>query len=339
MTKIDLDVGSQLTIDLKSRLNKIKASYVGMAHGEYLIIKIDTLHAPQNIHSSLHKGYPLTIRYLSKGKVYGFHTAILHVIFNPDKLIFIDYPNKIEEQNIRSQKRVTCSFNSKVSFEDIEFKGIIVDISKNGCKFTTIADEKSDNELIGKNLNDFAIKCSLTPEKIKLGMKLPGSKNEISITCKQRNLSKDTNYATLGLEFTSMSEEDSIILYDYLLDMSALPISYNFQLGIIKHKLWMIDFKAYLYDNKKISKKELTSSSESALGKWLYAEGIQMYKHIEGMIQLENTNEALHKFVLDFVKESPEKYSNEQKQDLISRIDKISQEIIVLLNNIEAQVD
>jgi hypothetical protein len=338
MVKIDLDVGSQLVLEIKTKLNKIKCAYVGLTRHGYIIIEIDKIHEAQNLHNLLYKGHPIKVRYLSKGKVYGFISSIDSIIFTPDKLIFINYPNVIEEQNIRSQKRIVCSILSKMSFEEVVFKGIVVDISKNGCKFNTIADETSDKQLTEKTLDDFVLRCSLAPENIKLGLKLYGSPHYINIVCKQKNMSKDNNCAVLGLEFISMSDEDSIIFYDYLLGVNALPIVFNFPLCVIKHKVWMKGFKAYLNESKKISKKELISSRESELGKWLYEEGLQMYSHLEDMIQLENTNEALHKFVLDYVKELPEKYSNEQKEWLISRIDKISQEIINLLNTIEKRL-
>ncbi|MBF0540521.1 MAG: flagellar brake domain-containing protein [Nitrospirae bacterium] len=335
MATIDLDIGSQLIIEIKTGLNRIKSSFIGMESGEYIIIKIHKSHNLQNLHSLLYKGHPITVRYVDKGKVYGFITSVFYITYNPDKLIFLSFPDKIEEQNVRSHKRVVCSFASKISFYDVEFKGIVVDISKNGCRFNTVVDESANKETIGKNLNDFILRCSLSPEKINLSLKLPGSKHNINIACKQRSMNKDNNIATLGLEFISMTEEDSIIFYDYLLDLDALPMEFNIHLAVIKHTVWMNRFMMFIYGSKDISKKEFISAKESDLGKWLYSEGFQMYRHIKEMQQLETVHEDLHKFIFDIVKETPEKYNKEQIDSLIKRIDEMSQRIIILLNTTE----
>lgn len=337
--KIDLNVGTPLVLEIKKDLNRIKSSYIGMEYKKYVIIKIDKSHAVEHLHKLLFKGHPVKIRYIDKGKVYGFVSAIFYIIYNPDKLIFITYPDNIEEQNVRAQKRVECFFPARVSFKEAEYEGVVVDISKNGCRFTTSADDASDNLFPEKPLNDFTSMCSSFPEGINLKLKLPGSKRKINIVCKQRSLSKDNNCASLGLEFISLTEKDSILFYDYLLDMNAIPISFNIPLAVIKHMVWMNEFKSFLNGNKNISKKELVSGRESELGKWLYAEGIQIYRHIDEMAELEKIHEGLHRFVLDIVKETPERYTQEQKEALISRIDTISQEIIMLLNKIENKVE
>jgi hypothetical protein len=338
MQKINIEVGSQLSVDFNKTTKKVKCTFTGMEFGEYIIIKIHKSNILQNLHNMLFKGHPITVRYINKGTVFGFVSSVFHITNIPDKLVFIYYPDLIEEQNVRATKRVECCLPSKVSLYENMFKGIIVDISKDGCRFDTIVPEMSNEVLIEKHLNNFISKCALSSENIKLILRLPGANHELNILCKQRSLKKDNNCVVLGLSFETMTDEDKIVLFSYLLDVEALPVIFNFPLAIIKHTVWMSRFREFLYGNKEISKKELVSHKDCELGKWLYLEGLAMFGHIAEMAKLEKVHEDLHKFVFNIVKETPEKYSNEQKQGLCERIDTISQGIIELLNKIEKQI-
>ena len=89
-----------------------------------------------NAASSLYKGGSIVIRYVHKGTVFGFKSRIIHFITTPVKLIFIDYPKKIKNQNFRSHKRIYCHLPASATIADNTVEGPVTGLSKEGCLFT-----------------------------------------------------------------------------------------------------------------------------------------------------------------------------------------------------------
>jgi c-di-GMP-binding flagellar brake protein YcgR len=332
MQRISIELGAQLLIDFGKTVTRVKCELIGMNVGKYLIVIVNENSANVNLHNMIFKGNQITARYIYKGVVYGFQSSITHITFNPDKLIFIAYPNKVEEKNVRGLQRVECNFPARVLLGDEQYNGIVVDISKAGCKFSFPTNDES-----GKVKTDsFVAKSTALPESIKLILQLPGDSHELSFLCKMRNLNTSEQHSILGLEFKEMSAEDIIILYEYLFKVDALPKTFNFELIKTKHTVWINKIKKSLKADIEISQKEMPSSRECELGKWLYSEGLTTFGHLGDMPKIEVIHEELHNLVIEIKKSKP---SPQKRQEFLTKIDAISLQLNQLLKNIEQHIN
>lgn len=333
MQKISIELGSQLIVDFGKAGNRVKCELIGLKTGRYLIIGVDDTNASLSLHNTIFKGNQITARYIHKGVVYGFQSSISYITFNPEKLIFIAYPNKVEEKSVRKLQRVDCNFPAKTMFSSEVYDGIIIDISKEGCKFSLVFDDEA-----GRNkLNDFLSKFMGMSVLIKLNLQLPGDPHVLSIDCKIKSIKQSEQHFYLGLEFNKMSDEDSIILHDYLTKIDALPKIFNLAIAKTKHSVWVNKIKSSLNANKDIDISDLLSSRDCDLGRWLYSEGLARYSSHSDMPKLEKTHDKLHNLIKDIGKTTPN--LAKQKQSLITNIDTIITEFNGLLNNIEQHIN
>ncbi|MBF0542360.1 MAG: CZB domain-containing protein [Nitrospirae bacterium] len=332
MQRISIELGAQLLVDFGKTVTRVKCELIGMNVGKYLIVIVNETSANVNLHNMIFKGNQITARYMYKGVVYGFKSSITYITFNPDKLIFIAYPNRVEEKNVRGLQRVECNFPASVVFGDKEYNGIVVDISKAGCKFSVLINDET-----GKvKMDEFAAKSTAFSDAIRLNLQLPGVSNNLSFICKLRNLNSSEQHSILGLEFKEMTAEDVLVLYDYLFKVDALPKTFNFELVKTKHIVWVNKIKKSLKADTDIAQKDMLTSRHCEFGKWLYSEGLKQFAHLEDMPKIEKVHEELHNLVFEIKKAN---LSIKQRQESIVAIDKISNELIKLLNNIESLIN
>ncbi len=328
-TMIALEMGSELVLDIDKVSSKIKCEFVGMRVSHYLIVRISNPENYLNLYKYLSKDLPITVRYLRRGVIYAFASSILQVVPMPEKLLFIAYPASIEEKDVRQQIRTKCDLPAKLIFAEEEpFSGTVVSIGKNGCtfQFSRANDYRSD---------DLLLKCKHTSEGVKVFIAFPGS--ALGALCSIKSVSADG--FVLGMDFQKMSDENSIVLSEYLLKMDALPDHFNFSLSITKHTVWMKRLTDFLDGKQEIPISELISSHECALGKWLYAEGMGTYSSIAEMAELERVHNQLHALASNIVtkrKEAP--LSQHDRSAFNQEIKAVSHKLIGLLTEIGRKV-
>lgn len=200
-----MNVGTIFRIKIKGAKRRLTSELIGIEEGEYLIIKMPPLHSMDNIANLLYNGTDITVKYVHKGTVFGFQSCILDLIYKPFKLVFIEYPKKIESYDFRGHKRVRCFLPANVKIAEHIIQGCITDIGKAGCLFDieTPKLEKSINLLELDN-------------KISVGFLLPGIEKELTVTAKQRSIKKDNKNASIGIEFVKMDSEVQAKLFDFL---------------------------------------------------------------------------------------------------------------------------
>ena len=142
---------------------------------------------------------------MHKGTVFGFKSRIKHFITTPVKLIFIEYPKKIENQNLRAHKRIDCYLPANAKIADNTTEGIVTDLSKEGCLFTA----KRMN--IKKSADQLQI-----DNEIGVDFQLPGVEEKITIPGKQKSIKKDKDNVDIGILFSDMATEVQEKLYDFL---------------------------------------------------------------------------------------------------------------------------
>ena len=198
-------IGTTLKIQLEGSQSRLTSELIGVDEGKYLIINMPPIQSMGNAASSIYKGGNIVVRYVHKGTVFGFKSRITHFITTPVKLIFIEYPKKIENQNLRSHKRIDCYLPASATIADNTIEGSVSDISKEGCLFTAkmVKLENCSNLLQVDN-------------EIVVSLQLPGVEQKLTITGKQKNIKKDMYNVNIGILFSDMGIEVQEKLYDFL---------------------------------------------------------------------------------------------------------------------------
>jgi hypothetical protein len=133
LESIDLDPTDLDPIDLEPMHlgRSVTGQLIGMRVGKYLIVHL----SDNNWTKSLLKGGDhLQVKYVCSDDVFGFDTQVMTIVEEPDRLLFLDYPDEVESCNIRSRKRVECYICVEMVLEDgTARKGVVLNINDNGC--------------------------------------------------------------------------------------------------------------------------------------------------------------------------------------------------------------
>jgi c-di-GMP-binding flagellar brake protein YcgR len=200
-----MQIGTILEIQIEGIKSRLKSELFAIEEGNYLIIKLSPFQSLANFTKLVYEGTVIIIRYIHRGTMFGFKSRIKHVMIEPAKLIFIEYPEKIESQDLRVHKRLDCYLPANVRIEDNTIAGTITDISREGCQFTV----KTLN--IGKSADLLQI-----DNEIGVSFQLPGVEEKLTITGKQKNIKKDKDNVNIGVLFSDMSIEVQETLYGFL---------------------------------------------------------------------------------------------------------------------------
>lgn len=133
---------------------RLKLSLVGYELGRYIILKYPKGSSTSEYRDVLTEGNVLIVRYLmegNKGECFAFRSTIKNITQYPEKLLFIEYPKKIENRQLRLQQRTSIHIPATIMLEDstdkgiTEISGVIADISAKGCGFTFKAKTEKAN--------------------------------------------------------------------------------------------------------------------------------------------------------------------------------------------------
>ena len=200
-----MNIGTIFRLQIKGAKRRLSSELIGIEDGKYLIVRMPPLHTMENVSTLLIKGNEIAVKYMYKGSIVGFKSQIIDLIYNPFKLVFIEYPEKIESYDFRGHKRVECFLPANIRIAEHKIEGCITDISKAGCLFDIEAPELEDSINMLELNNEICV-----------GFHLPGVEQELSATAKQRNIKKDNNSASIGIEFVNMDSEVQAKLFDFL---------------------------------------------------------------------------------------------------------------------------
>lgn len=143
---LDLPPGKILDLQLNTPVSvRLKLSLIGYDVGKYLILKYPHQARPAQYADVLTQDNVAIVRYIvegEKGECVAFATTIRHISLQPDKLIFLQYPKRIENRQLRNQQRLQTQIPAKIGLRDQHnlpqrdvLSGLIIDINENGCRF------------------------------------------------------------------------------------------------------------------------------------------------------------------------------------------------------------
>lgn len=130
---LDIPIGITLQAQLTNDDARFKSQYLGMKQGEFLIIQMPGI---PGIREKIVGHCNMIVRFLIAGKVYGFESTVLGHVMRPSPLIFLTFPDSIETINLRSTERVDTFIQAEGYIQDQIVRGMILDISLNGCRYS-----------------------------------------------------------------------------------------------------------------------------------------------------------------------------------------------------------
>ncbi len=206
-----LDV--QLNYPVKVR---IKIPLVGYLLGKYIILKYPCEQKYGNYRDVLIEGNVAIVRYLLEGehgKCFAFRSTISYITKYPDKLLVLNYPDKIENRQLRVQQRVTTHLpasitvtNEDPNLQDVKINGIISDISTKGCGFSF----KTDKTSVVVNKRDIFVCIPIAGEE------------DIKILAKVCNSRNEAGKVNVGIQFKDDDEQVKELLERLFIDPNAL---------------------------------------------------------------------------------------------------------------------
>lgn len=210
--ELPIKIGTELLVEFQDFTLRTKSELVGMKQGQYLIIGM--LHDMAGIRPDEIKESPLIIRYLYRGSVYGFKTRPVNLISAPDRLIFLSYPEKIEEFRVRSSHRFECILPATTSLDGSEAQTVVVDISNDGCRcvIQTSGVKDPDNFYKALDINRLAV----------LRVQFPGNSESYELSGAIRNISKDADRIAFGVQFGPIRKETKTKFEEFIRIISQI---------------------------------------------------------------------------------------------------------------------
>ena len=193
---IPIAVGTELLVEIVDLRLRYKSVLIGIENGKYMINRLPHKELSGSVQLQRVLRSPIIIKYVYNGFVYGFRTKVLNIISNPARLLFVAYPEEIEEQSVRCHPRYECVLPAEIKIGDDVIELVIVDISKTGCGcvIKTSAVENKNQMFESLNMNT----------KIDLKAHLPGTETKLGLPGHIRHIYKDDHTITLGVLFEEM---------------------------------------------------------------------------------------------------------------------------------------
>ena len=199
-----IELGMKIQLEIQGMESRLNSVLVGAELNKYIIIKTPTDATYDEIVYKLFPGNEVFVRYLYSGTVFGLKSKLIEAIVNPEKLLFIEYPKKIEIHNLRTYERLACFLPAKVQTKDEERHGAILDINEKGCRF--IFNYKDEQSFLPVHQGT----------QITMLCQFPGIAEEQKILGKVRNINEGKKQTFLGIEFDQIDTKVHDIIMQYI---------------------------------------------------------------------------------------------------------------------------
>jgi len=200
-----MKVGTTVKIQIEGSKAKLESELIGIEDNRYLLIKMPSIYTVINASKFVYKGKTIFVRYQSGGSVFGFQSHIIDFNSNTEKTISIAYPNKIENYDLRGNKRIDCYLPVNVKIAGSVINGGIINISKEGCLIVVDpAETENSKELL--EIND----------DLDIHFQLPGVEEGLHVTALQKNLVISMEGIRIGTKFTDMDLKVQAKLHNFL---------------------------------------------------------------------------------------------------------------------------
>lgn len=173
--RLDIELGTLALLQVEGLHQRLKTTLVGMETDSYTIFKLPNISI--GLKHVLFKGNSIVVHYHQHGSIFSYEARILGTTTDPVRLLFLSMPRVIEEQSLRSAKRVDCYIPCNINIFEEDCPGTIVDLSTAGCRcLLSVPDEKLDKIMHEQDIHiDISVEL---PEQISL--KLGGTLRNVT---------------------------------------------------------------------------------------------------------------------------------------------------------------
>lgn len=202
---VDLQIEHPVPFRMKVRL-------IGYELGSYIILKHPAPTQMQQYNDVFTLGNDVVVRYIlegQKGQCFAFKSTIQYISHLPEKLIFLNYPKKIEDRELRAQQRITTHLPASIqsitdngNLSKNKLKGVVSDISPKGCCFIF----KTDNKEIKINKKQVFVIFQMAEEKA------------LNIPAVVRNSRFESGKVNVGIQFDDTNFQVQALLKHLLID-------------------------------------------------------------------------------------------------------------------------
>jgi hypothetical protein len=198
---ICIDIGNRVYLEIDGINFSAICIFIGMLRDEFMLITFPRQY--KTIKNHLFSGNKMVVKYLYDGSVYAFKTSVIETITSPVKAIAIEYPKVVQQRELRVVKRNDVVIPGRVTAKNIEFKTVIFDISKKGCRFT-YKDKKSNVNALGEG------------DLLRVYIQFPGVADEIGVMACARNVKREHGKLSIGAEFQDITKPFLTALMHFL---------------------------------------------------------------------------------------------------------------------------
>lgn len=203
---LSIGTGTRLLLNFSGMRENLSSEIIGLYPYEFLIFKMPLI---PGIRNKLLPGEGVTVRYMQGGSIFGFSTCILNHVLKPASLVFVEYPEFVEQLDLRQHRRVDCLLPGKVHCRHGEYRCVLADLSPGGGK--VVLDVKASDPVKSLGVGDMLI--------LRLG--LFAGKGDVSVSCLLKNIAQDASRLQLGVQFRDMGEDECCQIRDYLEQVST----------------------------------------------------------------------------------------------------------------------
>jgi hypothetical protein len=185
---------------------RIKAQVLGAVPGAYIVLR-EVASGGRAEHRlsaiSPRVGDTLLVRFLHEGVVFGFRAGVARIVMEPEYLLFISYPIRVERFSVRQQRRWVCSIPCAITVGEKADHGLMTDVNDSGCS------------IVGKVQKDSVLPEADHPLKIML--RTPDSDHPFTVKGMVRRIDATETVWQAGIVFDEAQQQMLEALMPYLL--------------------------------------------------------------------------------------------------------------------------
>ncbi|MGR3220765.1 MAG: flagellar brake domain-containing protein [Candidatus Anammoxibacter sp.] len=196
---LSIGIGTEMQIEITDVSARFKSELLGMDVNHYIIAKMPMIVDDGFEERCSASNRPsVTCRYLYEGTVFGFQSHLLNITLQHTRLLFIEYPDRVEEQSVREHERVSCMLPCKIKAESLVLDGTVLDLSLSGSLVSVRYEKKGTDDLIETLYKSHTVDFLL---------QLPGEPKAFLIPAIRKVVRRDDTMLNIGLQFCNIGNE------------------------------------------------------------------------------------------------------------------------------------
>lgn len=188
-----LAVGIEIFIQKELIRRKFCSKIIGWDLPNFIMMELPSVNG---VYVDFSRSEIIVARYLFNGTAYGFKSTVIDLVKKPKPLLFVEFPETIEEVSLRKSPRYEVEILCKLAMRngEGEVNGLMMNLSKGGCG-VHISREKEFPEDLG--IGEIVYISFLLPPKLEI--------ERCTAYIKRIHRS---DYIELGLEFDTVDQRN-----------------------------------------------------------------------------------------------------------------------------------